>query len=184
MTPVLAKADKLLIVPWLGIDQKTLLLILLGLFILFTMVIRTPGQVRAGTTYGYANVIDGDTIEVGGIYLRMHGMDAPEKDQTCKMPSGALWKCGTAATQHLKQLINGSPVTYETLDMDKYGRTVARIWANGVDLSGAMVRDGMAVAYRRYSLDYVPLEDEARSNRRGIWAGECMEPEQWRRRTK
>ncbi len=44
-----------------------------------------------------------------------------------------------------------------------------------------MVSQGLALAYRRYSLDYVDEEADARAVRRGIWAGEFMKPWEWRR---
>ena len=45
-----------------------------------------------------------------------------------------------------------------------------------------MVRQGWAVAYRRYSTDYVSQENEAKSERLGIWRGEFVMPWKWRRR--
>ena len=47
-----------------------------------------------------------------------------------------------------------------------------------------MVRDGYAVAYRRYSMDYVADEEYARENKLGIWVGEFESPEKWRRSNK
>lgn len=43
-----------------------------------------------------------------------------------------------------------------------------------------MVEKGWAIAYRRYSEEYVPEEDQARSQHRGIWAGTFKEPERLR----
>ncbi len=44
-----------------------------------------------------------------------------------------------------------------------------------------MVRQGLALAYRRFSLDYVDEEAAAQATRRGIWAGEFVPPWEWRR---
>jgi hypothetical protein len=44
-----------------------------------------------------------------------------------------------------------------------------------------MVRAGLAVAYRRYSNDYVDEEREAQAARRGMWAGDFTAPEAYRR---
>ncbi len=44
-----------------------------------------------------------------------------------------------------------------------------------------MVSEGLALAYRRYSLDYVEEEAEAQAARRGTWAGEFVKPWEWRR---
>ncbi len=44
-----------------------------------------------------------------------------------------------------------------------------------------MVVNGWALAYRRYSLDYVDEEADAQTVRRGIWASEFVKPWEWRR---
>ena len=49
--------------------------------------------------------------------------------------------------------------------MDRYSRMVAVCWAGNVDLSHWLVSQGHAVAFRRYSLDYVAEEDRARVGR-------------------
>ena len=44
-----------------------------------------------------------------------------------------------------------------------------------------MVRNGWALAYRRYSSDYISDEIFAKQNNLGIWKGEFMDPSKWRR---
>jgi hypothetical protein len=39
---------------------------------------------------------------------------------------------------------------------------------------------GWALAYRRYSMDYVAAEDEARKAKRGMWRGTFVKPWEWR----
>ncbi len=51
----------------------------------------------------------------------------------------------------------------------------------GEDINAWMVSQGLALAYRRYSLDYVDEEADAQAARRGIWAGEFVSPWEWRR---
>ena len=51
----------------------------------------------------------------------------------------------------------------------------------GEDLGFWMVSRGLALAYRRYSLDYTDTEADAQAARRGIWAGEFVKPWEWRR---
>src|SRR5690606_31765339 len=62
-----------------------------------------------------------------------------------------------------------------------YGRIVAHCTKGNADLAAEMAREGYAVAYRRYSRDYVDEENEARAARRGLWAGEFTPPDEWRR---
>ena len=47
-----------------------------------------------------------------------------------------------------------------------------------------MVRNGWAIAYRRYSKDYIEEEQEARRDKLGIWQGTFQFPEEWRRSKK
>jgi endonuclease YncB( thermonuclease family) len=129
---------------------------------------------------GTASVIDGDTIEIHGERIRLHGIDAPESRQTCNK-SGTEWSCGQEATQVLADKIGSDPVKCDARDRDRYGRTVAVCRLNGEDLNAWMVHEGWALAYRQYSLDYVPQENEARETRRGIWASEFTPPWEWRK---
>lgn len=130
---------------------------------------------------GVGRVIDGDTLDVGAVRVRLHGVDAFERGQTCDRAGGA-WACGTAATAALRDRAEGRRLNCEVLDTDRYGRKVSRCERDGVDVARALVDDGLALAYRRYSADYVAAEEAARARRAGAWAGSFDRPEQWRRR--
>jgi endonuclease YncB( thermonuclease family) len=129
---------------------------------------------------GVASVIDGDTIEIHGVRIRLHGIDAPESRQLCTRPTGERWRCGQQASLALSDQIGRSTVSCDPRDTDRYGRTVAVCRSRGVDLNGSLVIQGWAVAYRRYSRDYVRAENQARAARRGIWAGQFDMPWEWR----
>lgn len=118
---------------------------------------------------GRASILDGDTIEVRGRRIRLHGIDAPESDQICHR-NGRPWHCGRDATAALDRFIGGRTVACTELDVDRYGRSVARCLVNGQDVSAWLVRNGWAVAYRRFSEVYVGDEAEARAAGRGIWS--------------
>lgn len=80
------------------------------------------------------------------------------------------------------RVIRGHKVTCETKDTDRYGRTVAICRADGRDLGADMVRAGMALAFVRYSRDYVEQERSAKAERLGIHARACEAPWDWRAR--
>jgi endonuclease YncB( thermonuclease family) len=60
-------------------------------------------------------------------------------------------------------------------------RTLAVCRVAGQDLGEWMVRNGWALAYRRYSTAYVPAEEAARARRLHLWAGAFEPPWEWRR---
>jgi endonuclease YncB( thermonuclease family) len=130
---------------------------------------------------GTAAVVDGDTLDMGGVRIRLYGIDAPEHGQTCTYPNNVVWTCGVAATLQLHNLVAQQTLNCHRRDTDRYGRIVAVCYAGDTDLGAAMVRAGMAVAYRRYSDAYVPDENAARLTRKGMWAGTFQQPEDFRR---
>ena len=141
----------------------------------------TPAVRAEARIEGVARVIDGDTLDVGEVRVRLHGVDAFERGQSCDLATGP-WACGTAATTALKSRAEGRRLSCRVLDTDRYGRKVSRCERDGVDVARALVDDGLALAYRRYSADYVAAEEAARARRAGAWAGSFDRPEQWRRR--
>ena len=138
---------------------------------------------------GKATVVDGDTITINNTKIRFSGIDAPESyfygmTQYCEKPNGKIWACGKKATAALKKLIGKNEVECSDEGNDKYGRTLSICYANGVDLQSEMVRSGMAVAYIRYSTRYEKEMIEAMTNRAGIWSGDFLDPEDWRRQNR
>jgi endonuclease YncB( thermonuclease family) len=128
---------------------------------------------------GEAVIIDGDTLEVSGTRVRLHGIDAPEKAQECEV-SGSPWRCGENATRVLSSATQGRRIECHGIRRDRYGRLIAVCYASGTDLNAEMVREGWALAYRQYSSDYVNAEAAARAAGKGIWRGQFIEPWEWR----
>ena len=129
---------------------------------------------------GRARVIDGDTIEVGAVRIRLFGVDAPESAQRC-LAGGRHWPCGEQATRALVRHIDSRSVACEERDQDRYGRIVAVCRYGGQDVNAWLVREGWAMAYRRYSSAYAGEEASAKVAKRGVWRGEFVPPWDWRR---
>jgi endonuclease YncB( thermonuclease family) len=143
-----------------------------------------PGAAAGQALQGTASVVDGDTLEIHGTRIRLHGIDAPESAQLCLDRDGRKWRCGQRAALALADRIGRRPVTCERGDVDQYGRVIARCSVGGADLNDWLVREGWAVAYRRFSQEYVAAESDARSAAKGIWAGRFVLPWEWRRGTR
>ena len=145
--------------------------------ILLTML---PSLVLAETLTGVASVVDGDTVEVRGERIRLHGIDAPESAQLCRKADGSQWRCGQKAAFALSDRINRDTVRCEGKERDRYRRLVAICYRKGQDLNAWMVRHGWAMAYRQYSRDYVGEERYARTSKAGIWSSRFTPPWEWR----
>lgn len=101
-------------------------------------------------------VVDGDTVEalvdLGFAVsvdqtFRLYGINAPET-------KGESRDDGRAATEYLRTLIakhtgNSNTLTIQTRKdkQEKYGRYLAVLMANGINLNAAMVNAGHAVPY-------------------------------------
>ncbi|WP_404378621.1 thermonuclease family protein [Caenispirillum salinarum] len=129
---------------------------------------------------GRASVIDGDTLEVRGQRIRLHGIDAPESAQTC-LDGQTVRRCGQHAANQLHETVDRRLVRCEGDETDRYGRLIAVCYVGSSDINAWMVRSGLALAYRKYSRDYVGEERIARRERRGLWAMAFDAPWDWRR---
>jgi endonuclease YncB( thermonuclease family) len=148
--------------------------------LLFALLLSAHGATAAGPITGQASVIDGDTVEIHGTRIRLHGIDAPESGQSCEA-RGKAWRCGQQAALALSDRIARRTVSCTAKDRDRYGRVVAVCRAGTEDLNGWMVAQGWALAYRQYSGDYVRQEASASAGKLGIWRGAFVPPWGWRR---
>lgn len=124
-------------------------------------------------------VKDGDTLNVAGVFdIRLIGIDAPEKKQTC-MRDGAQWDCGEEAKQYLTSLALGKQAHCTNRKKEKYGRFLSVCEVGGKSLNAAMIEHGLAVIY--YSDEFADVEKKARLEHLGLWNSEFVNPEDFRR---
>ena len=133
---------------------------------------------------GTASVIDGDTLEIHGEWIRLDAIDAPESSQLCFDAAGKLFRCGQKSAFALADMIGRSVVTCEPKGRERYKRLIGVCFKGETNLNGWMVAQGRAVAYRKYGIDHIPQEDDAHLARRGIWAGSFEMPWDWRARNR
>lgn len=142
----------------------------------------------AQTISGQARIQDGDSWIINGVRMRASAYDAPEWDQVCHRGEPLRrYRCGLAATDALRSLIGGRPLDCDPVVQDetgrvtdRYGRTIVKCRVGDTDIGAHMVADGYAVAFLRYSDEYLPQQQEAQAAKRGLWAGIFMEPQYWR----
>jgi endonuclease YncB( thermonuclease family) len=130
---------------------------------------------------GRASVVDGDTIEIHGERVRLYGIDAPESAQRC-LSGNLTYRCGQRAALALSGMTLRRHVDCDCRGRDRYRRHLAICRAGGLDLAAWLVREGHAVAMRRYSMRYVPEEEAAQAARKGLWSGSFEMPWDWRSR--
>lgn len=151
---------------------------ILGLLLL---LLAFGGTASAAELNGPAEVVDGDTLDVGGQRVRLFGIDAIESLQFCRR-GGRFWDCGRDSAEALRLRIGGLPVSCRGKGTDRFGRLVATCYSGGEDINGWMVQQGWALAFRRYSDVYAAREAEARAQRRGVWSSSFEPPWEWRQR--
>jgi len=90
---------------------------------------------------------DGDALRCGyhGRSMRLYAIDAPEMPGACRPGRWCVPGDPYASRDHLASLTAGKTVTYRVLSVDRYGRNVVQVFADGVDVSCRMVRDGYAI---------------------------------------
>jgi endonuclease YncB( thermonuclease family) len=138
-------------------------------------------KVTAGEISGVPTITDGDTIKILKKRIRFHGIDTPEKKQIC-VRNSKEYNCGEEATKALKRKIGGNLVTCRVQKkLDRYKRYIGVCFLEGINLNKWMVRNGYAVAYRRYSKDYIEDENYAKINKFGLWSGYFIHPKKWRK---
>lgn len=93
--------------------------------------------------------IDGDTLRCDGQRIRLLGIDAPEMPGHCRKGRDCAPGDPYASTASLKALLRGK-VDVQPVITDRYGRTVAVVRADGVNLSCAQLKAGAAVYVRKW----------------------------------
>ena len=156
----------------------------LSVLVAFVLVfISLPSYAEEFT--GPPRVVDADTLAFGKEKVRVEGIDAPESKQSCEDAAGERYPCGRAATDALKARIGDESVTCRGDSRGKYGRLIGFcFFADGTDLNAWVVRQGHALAYRKYSTAYIEQEGAAKAEKIGIWQGRFVEPWDWRKGTR
>lgn len=148
----------------------------LAFFAALTAIILRLDAIEARQSAGRPVVIDGDSLTLAGVSIRLRGIDAPEIGQSCAGKNGA-YECGREARVFLRMLVGASRISCEGWQYDKYQRLLAECNAGLKSLNREMALSGWAVAYGGYAAE----EAAARKAKSGLWAGTFDRPQDWRR---
>ena len=138
--------------------------------------------------YQAIKVSDGDTMNVQKvengkfagevIKIRMFGIDAPEKTQDY----------GNESKQALEKMVSGKVLEIVEKNRDRYGRTVAVVYADGKNINEEMVKTGNAWWYQEYDKNDARMQayqENAKKNRLGLFGKRgYVEPWNYRREKK
>ncbi|PKO77723.1 MAG: nuclease [Betaproteobacteria bacterium HGW-Betaproteobacteria-15] len=130
------------------------------------------------------SIADGDTLTVLDAQkvqhkIRLAGIDTPERRQPF----------GQRAREALSTLVFQKVVLVLTEKKDRYGRWVGKVISDGRDVNLVLVVDGWAWHYKKYAgeqsssdrLLYASAEEDARSQRSGLWSDPyAIPPWDWR----
>lgn len=131
---------------------------------------------------GRASVVDGDTLEIQGVRVRLWGVDAVESSQTCLDAAGRVWPCGRRAAFALADFLGARTVACTRKDTDRYGRMVAVCRVGETEINRWLVEQGWALAYVQYGgRVYLPAQSQAQASQRGIWQGRFIPPWEYRK---
>ncbi len=153
------------------------------LFLVVTLGLASPACAETITGQVVA-ISDGDTLTLlteskQQVKIRLAEIDTPESRQPY----------GQKAKQALSDLTFRKLIVADIDSIDRYGRSIARISVNGLDVNRALVESGSAWVYRAYNRDKSLLQAEAQARiaKRGLWAlpeSERAAPWDWRKGTK
>jgi endonuclease YncB( thermonuclease family) len=136
-----------------------------------------PCPAYADLTGHVIRITDGDNLIVvinnKQVRVRLAGIDAPEENQPF----------GTHSRESLSDLCFWKQVTVAPNGKDQYGRMFAKVRCGDIDAGEEQVKRGMAWVYDRYIKDpsLIPLQDEAKAAKRGLWADSYLTPPwEWR----
>lgn len=135
-----------------------------------------PQKPLTGELHGAAMASDGDSLRLDGRRVRIEGIDAPEIGQSCRRGESS-WDCGADARRRLATLVEGERTHCRLHGRDRYGRELGICESGGRDIGREMVLSGLAVSYGLYQAE----EETARQRRAGLWAGDFVRPQEWRR---
>ena len=138
-------------------------------------------------TPGNVTVIDGDTLILDNQEIELHGIDALELDQTCKViGKDEIWNCGEEAGRFLRQLVaRGIICRIAPEGMSRVDTVEAVCFDGPFEINAEMVIRGYALADIAIgtgddtAIRYSYYQDAAERAGSGIWNSRFSPPRFW-----
>lgn len=141
---------------------------------------------QINTRWQHISIVDGDSLRIDHhgqiIRVRLQGIDAPEKDQAF----------GEASSRNLSRCLSQAHrIQLDWQKKDRYGRILAKVWADQRDCNLMQIQQGYAWFYHAYQQDLAPIDrsqyrlaqQHSRHQRLGLWQASCpIAPWDWRRK--
>jgi len=165
------------------LTSRSWLVLVLALLVAAPMaaLTRGPGQIS-----GIGHVIDGDTLDVGDVRVRLAVVDAPERGQSCDL-NGKPMACGEAARFALQGMAEGRQVACEIGPNQTHGRAVGLCRVGGEVLNLALLETGLGIMAEQFLPEWpehaaamVGAQARAKAARRGLWGMHAFAPAAWR----
>ncbi|AKL98090.1 thermonuclease family protein [Endomicrobium proavitum] len=157
-------------------------IIVSGFFAKETVVKDYAEPVKGVIAGKVTKIADGDTLTIINsdnklVKIRLYGIDAPETKQ----------EFGSNSKQFLSSQINGKYITVDVIDIDKYKRSVGRVFIDDLDINREMVKNGYAWVYSQYmklpeKSEWENLQTIAKADKKGLWQEDNpTAPWKWRK---
>ena len=142
-------------------------------------LILCASDVFAADITGFARVVDGNTLDIDGVVVRLYGIQAPHPAQTCRTRKGQAQRCGRIAMLALAEIVRGPKLRCEDKGLDPQGRHQALCFVGWLNLNEEMVASGQAVADPDTGADFQHIQAFAKARREGLWQTEFTNPWEW-----
>lgn len=129
---------------------------------------------------GSATVQAGDQLRISGTTIRLDGIEAPHRTQTCQKPGGKRWDCAATAREALSRLVKGHRIRCKVSGTGSDGVRTGRCLADETDLAAELVLKGHVFAQSGLFAAYSSQESQALAAKSGLWAGDVLRPSDWR----
>lgn len=129
---------------------------------------------------GSITAVSANIFYIGGRYVRLYGVDAPDTDQLCSDSGGNSYNCGEVAVSWIRNWVDKNSVDCYLLKIEPNGQDLATCIWGGYDIGAALVGAGWGIANTKETNIYKPYEVKAKNESVGLWQGTFYSPEDWR----